>query len=229
MSTISVPEHLWEALAPLTKLEIEPSELQTLLREHIKPTIEETSAEIPYDLITGIARWAGSEKAKDTLKAEGLDPISYSLIPLLAGTTFAPSSKPPPPPPPEYDSSEDRRAITALINGLFSVVGVGFAAWWAAGSVHWRNETRVLLALAASIVVAITEGVLYLIWSSHAEKRKAQQKRWKASEAKSKTAREEKVSENEGEVKLQDEAQPNVVRRKGYEYGEEDASVDLQE
>ncbi|KAF8738707.1 AICARFT/IMPCHase bienzyme, partial [Rhizoctonia solani] len=227
MSTISVPEHLWEALAPLTKLEIEPSELQTLLREHIEPTIEETSAEIPYDLITGIARWAGSEKGKDTLKAEGLDPISYSLIPLLAGTTFAPSSKPPPPPPPEYDSSEDRRAITALINGLFSVVGVGFAAWWAAGSVHWRNETRVLLALAASIVVAITEGVLYLIWSSHAEKRKAQQKRWKAPEAKSKTAREEKVSENEEEVKLHDEAQPNVVRRKGYEYGEEDASVDL--
>ncbi|CAE6349922.1 unnamed protein product [Rhizoctonia solani] len=222
MSTISVPEHLWETLVPLVKLDIEPSELRTLLREHIKPTIEGTSTEIPYDLITGIAKWSGSEKGKDALKGEGLDPASYSLIPLLAGTTFAPSSKPPPPPPPEYDPSDDRRAITALINGLFSIVGVGFAAWWAAGNVYWRNETRVLLALGASIVVAITEGVLYLIWSSHVEKRKEQQKRRKA---KSKAAREEKTIENE-EVQLQDESQTNVVRRKGYEYGKEDVSVD---
>ncbi|KAG8691604.1 hypothetical protein FRC11_015041 [Ceratobasidium sp. 423] len=228
MSTISVPEHLWETLLPLIKLDIEPPELQTLLREHIKPTVEDTSTEVPYDLITGIAKWSESDKGKETLKDEGLDPSSYSLIPLLAGTTFAPSSKPPPPPPPEHDPSEDRRAITALINGLFSVVGVGFAAWWAAGNVYWRNETRVLLALAASIIVAISEGVLYLIWSSHLEKRKEQRKRRKGSKSKSKSkaALEERSVEIEGEVQPQDEAQTNIVRRKGYEYEKEEASAD---
>ncbi|EUC59761.1 endoplasmic reticulum-based factor for assembly of V-ATPase [Rhizoctonia solani AG-3 Rhs1AP] len=226
MSTISVPEHLWETLLPLIKLDIEPPELQSLLRKHIKSTVEDTSTEVPYDLITGIAKWSGSEKGMDVLKAEDLDPSSYSLIPLLAGTTFAPSSKPPPPPPPEHDPAADKRAITALINGLFSVVGVGFAAWWAAGNIYWRNETRVLLALAASIIVAISEGVLYLIWSSHVEKRKEEQKRRKASKSRSKAIIEEKPVGVEEEVISQDEPQANVVRRKGYEYEKEDASVD---
>ncbi|CAE6526202.1 hypothetical protein RSOLAG22IIIB_02699 [Rhizoctonia solani] len=225
MSTTSVPEHLWETLLPLTKLDIEPPELQSLLQEHIKPTIEDTSTEVPYDLITGIAKWSGSDKGKEMLKAEGLDPSSYSLIPLLAGTTFAPSSKPPPPPPPEHDPAADKRAITALINGLFSVVGVGFAAWWAAGNIHWRNETRVLLALASSIIVAIAEGVLYLIWSSHAEKRKEQQKRRKASKSRPKVAEEKPVGVEE-EVLSQDEPQTNVVRRKGYEHEKEEVPVD---
>ncbi|KAH7335204.1 hypothetical protein B0J17DRAFT_669075 [Rhizoctonia solani] len=224
MSTISVPEHLWETLLPLIKLDIEPPELQSLLQEHIKPAVEDTSTEVPYDLITSIAKWSGSEKGKETLKGEGLDPSSYSVIPLLAGTTFAPSSKPPPPPPPEYDPAEDKRAITAVINGLFSIVGVGFAAWWAAGNVYWRNETRVLLALASSIIVAIAEGVLYLIWSSHAEKRKEQRKRQKASKNKSQAV-EEKSAEIEGEVQPQDETQANVVRRKGYEYEKDETSV----
>ncbi|CAE7216902.1 unnamed protein product [Rhizoctonia solani] len=226
MSTISVPEHLWETLLPLINLDTEPPELQTLLREHIKPTVEDTSTEIPYDLITGIAKWSGSEKGKEKLKDKGLDPASYSLIPLLAGTTFAPSSKPPPPPPPEHDPAADRRAITALINGMFSVVGVGFAAWWASGNVHWRNETRVLLALASSIIVAISEGVLYLIWSSHVEKRKEQQKRRKVSRSTSKETIEEKPVGVEEEVLPQEETQANVVRRKGYGYEEGDASVD---
>ncbi|CAE6508764.1 unnamed protein product [Rhizoctonia solani] len=213
-----------------TSLHIEPPELQTLLREHIKPTVEDTSTEVPYDLITGIAKWGESERGREILKEEGLDPSSYHLIPLLAGTIFAPSSKPPLPPPPEHDPSEDRRAITALINGMFSVVGVGFAAWWAAGNVYWRNETRVLLALAASIVVAISEGVLYLIWSSHVEKRKEQQKRRKASKSKSKTTLEEKSVEIEVEIEgksqPQGETQANMVRRKGYEYEKEEAPAD---
>ncbi|KAJ1306882.1 hypothetical protein OPQ81_007867 [Rhizoctonia solani] len=227
MSTISVPEHLWETLLPLLKLDIEPPELQTSLREHIKPTIEDTLTEVPYDLITGIAKWSGSEKGKENLKQEGLDPSSYSLIPLLAGTTFAPSSKPPPLPAPERDHTEDRRAISALINGLFSIVGVGFAAWWASGNLYWRNEMRVLLALAASIIVAISEGVLYLIWSSHVEKRKQQQTRRKTSKPKSKVAlEEEKSTEVEGEAQRQDEAQVNVVRRRGYDHEKEEASVD---
>jgi hypothetical protein len=148
---------------------------------------------------------------------------------------FAPSSKPPPPPPPEVDPSEDRREITALINGLFSVVGVGFAAWWAAGNIHWRNETvgssdlgvqwqltsciqRVLLALASSIIVAIAEGVLYAIWSSHSEKRKQTRQK----KLKPKSHREAKPEQNERKAEPQDEAQVSMIHRKGYEYQNEE-------
>jgi hypothetical protein len=72
MSTVSVPEHLWENLLPLTTLVIEPPELLNLLRKHIKPKIEDTSPEIPYDLITSISKWGESEEGSKTLKGEGL-------------------------------------------------------------------------------------------------------------------------------------------------------------
>lgn len=225
MSTISIPEHLWETLLPLIKLDVEPPELLDLLQEHIKPKVEDTSPEAPYDLIVGIAKWSQSEDGKKILEGENLDPKSYSLIPLLAGTTFAPSSKPPPPPPPQTDHSEDRRAITALINGLFSVVGVGFAAWWASGNVYWRNETRVLLALAASIVVAISEGVLYVIWSSHLEKRK--QRRQKNLSSKPKLEAKTPDSEIDKKPEQPDGPQPSVLQRRGYEYQNEEDSNNL--
>lgn len=68
MSTISVPEHLWEALLPLTTLAVEPPELLDLLKQHIKPKIEETSTEIPYDLITGVSKWSSSDEGAKALK-----------------------------------------------------------------------------------------------------------------------------------------------------------------
>jgi hypothetical protein len=43
-----------------------------LLRKHIKPKIEDTSSEIPYDLITSISKWGESEEGSKTLKGEGL-------------------------------------------------------------------------------------------------------------------------------------------------------------
>jgi membrane protein implicated in regulation of membrane protease activity len=85
----------------------------------------------------------------------------------------------------------------------------------------------VLLALAASIVVAIAEGVLYLIWSSHAEERKERQKRRKAAKAKPKVPLEEEVTQDEGEVQIRDGSQNNVFRRKGYEHEKEEVPVDL--
>lgn len=172
MSTISVPEHLSETLLPLTRLKVEPPRLLELLQTHIKPRIEDTSTEMPYEIIVGVSKWSVSEQGLKVLKEEGLDPGSCALIPLLAGTTFAPSSKPPPAAAPEPDPSRDRREITALLNAMLSVIGVGFAAWWAAGNTYWSNENKILLALAASIVVAVAEGALYLIWSDRQEKRK---------------------------------------------------------
>ena len=72
MSTVSVPEYLWETLLPLTTLAVEPPELLDLLQKHIKPKIEDTSTEIPYDLITGISKWSGSDEGLKALKEAGI-------------------------------------------------------------------------------------------------------------------------------------------------------------
>ena len=34
----------------------------------------------------------------------------------------------------------ERQAITSLVNALLSVIGSGFAAWWAAGKTGWKYE-----------------------------------------------------------------------------------------
>ncbi|KAG8726295.1 hypothetical protein FRC12_023534 [Ceratobasidium sp. 428] len=215
MSTVSVPEHLWETLLPLTSLDVQPTELLEQLRKHIKPKLEDTSPEIPYDIITGVSKWSHSDKGTKTLKEEGIDPNSYLLIPLLAGTTFAPSSKPPPVSPPQPESSHDRREITALLNGMLSVVGVGFAAWWAAGNVHWRNENRVLLALAASILVAATEAILYAIWSDRREKR--QQAKRNRLKKKPKPSDVEMIQA----IEAAGNDEKNTTRRRAYQYNHE--------
>jgi TMEM199 family protein len=74
-----------------------------------------------------------------------IDPGDYLAISLLAGTTSNPSAKLAPYTPQSDDdqstrAASDRRAITALINGIFSVIGVGAACWWAGGSVGWPIE-----------------------------------------------------------------------------------------
>ncbi|KAG9075895.1 hypothetical protein FRC06_009821 [Ceratobasidium sp. 370] len=141
------------------------------------------------------------------------------LIPLLAGTTFAPSSKPPPVPPPQLDPSHDRRAITALLNGMLSVVGVGFAAWWAAGNVHWGNENRVLLALAASIVVAAAEGILYAIWSDRQEKKQRSKRNRLKKRPKPADVETMRVIEATGND------EKSMTRRRAYEFSHEENPV----
>ena len=74
------------------------------------------------------------------------DPNDYLLIALLAGTKTSPSSRlPPPEPKPEpweiaQDEKSQKRAIAALVNCVFSVVGVGAAAWWASKNAGWKDE-----------------------------------------------------------------------------------------
>ena len=75
MSTVSVPEHLWETLFPLTALAVEPPELLDLLQKHIKPNMEESSTEIPYDLITGVSKWSASNEGAKALKEVGIGTI----------------------------------------------------------------------------------------------------------------------------------------------------------
>ncbi len=68
------------------------------------------------------------------------------MIALLAGTTTAPSAKLPPYRPPLSPeeiailNSKEKKAISALLNGFLSVIGVGVAAWWAGGSIGMSND-----------------------------------------------------------------------------------------
>ena len=80
-----------------------------------------------------------------------MDPQSYSMVSLLAGTITSPErffgTYVPPRDPAEVQAEKKRetKAITALLNALLSIVGAAFAAWWAAGKTGWRNEWVCLL------------------------------------------------------------------------------------
>ena len=74
------------------------------------------------------------------------DPNDYLLIALLAGAKTSPSSRlPPQEPKPEpweiaQQEKTQKRDIAALVNGVFSVVGVGAAVWWASRNTGWKDE-----------------------------------------------------------------------------------------
>ena len=100
---------------------------------------------IPYNILFEISQWARSEGAKEPLKSNQLDPLDYSMIALLAGSTTSPERKfgtYVPPKDPEQvaaDRMRERKAITYLVNALLSVGCVGFAAWWAADKTGWKD------------------------------------------------------------------------------------------
>jgi len=107
------------------------------------------------------------------------------MVSLLAGTRTSPEKNFPksgmtdtvdPEQEAERDRN-DRRAISALLNALLSIIGSGVAVWWAADRLHWKAEWKVLLALSVAMVVAISEGVLYLIWESRRSKEKSLSRR----------------------------------------------------
>jgi hypothetical protein len=88
---------------------------------------------------------------------------------------------------------------------------------------------RVLLALGASIVVAIAEGVLYLIWSSHLEQRKERQKKFLNAKSKRRLEAPDFETENPIEKVVpssehQENEQASVSQRRGYEYKNEDST-----
>jgi len=174
MSTVSLPEHLHATLLLLLKPSpLPPSEIASGISSHVKQTIEESSTEIPCDVLRDVSNWAQTEDAAVLLRERGLNPSEYLMISLLAGTIFAPSSRPPPIvsiPDPDEQQRRDRKAISALINAMFSIIGVGVAAWYAAGASGWRDEWKVLFSIFASIVVALAEGGLYLIWTGRLAK-----------------------------------------------------------
>ncbi|KAI0343084.1 hypothetical protein BDW22DRAFT_1344900 [Trametopsis cervina] len=180
---VSLEPHLADALHPLVPLlpELLASQLSKVLTEaHSHPksgsdTGQTAVAVVPYALLSSISAWSRSPEGLIALNSHDppLDAGDYTMIALLAGTRTSPDRKFPAGPRPS-DSDEvsvqremnDRRAVTALLNALLSIIGAGVATYWAADKLSWRNEWKVLFALFVAIVVAASEAGLYLIWNS---------------------------------------------------------------
>ena len=104
---------------------------------------------IPYHLLLALSRWSRLPTSRNLLEAASppIKPSSYSMINLLAGCTTSPNSHFPPHVSAEEKDrtesrqmTEERKAIATRINAMFSVVGSGVAAWWAAGVQGWAVE-----------------------------------------------------------------------------------------
>ncbi|KAJ7493436.1 hypothetical protein B0H11DRAFT_963198 [Mycena galericulata] len=164
---ISLETHLIEVLTPLQP--ILPPELTSQLIPYI---VEPAPPTVPYPLLQSISQWTRTPEGLAALQSASLEPQSYSMIALLAGSVTSPERKFPaytPEKSPEEAEAlkkAERQAITYLLNALLSIIGSGYAAWWAAGMTGWKNEWQVLLSLFVAAVVAIAEAVLYLIWDS---------------------------------------------------------------
>ncbi|KAF8515064.1 hypothetical protein JB92DRAFT_2789135 [Gautieria morchelliformis] len=169
-TTVSLPAHLRSTLEPLTEI------LPRDLHDRLSLCFLDPCSEIPHSLLLAISKWARTEAGRSQLRARGLETSDYSMISLLAGTITSPSSSFPRhvPPPDAAEmarrAASDRKAITAILNALLSIGGAGYAGWWASSRTGWRDEWRVLFALAVAAVVAISEASLYLIWQARKEK-----------------------------------------------------------
>ncbi|KAK7687939.1 hypothetical protein QCA50_009158 [Cerrena zonata] len=182
---VSLEPHLVEILRPLVPLLPDEllSKLMVALNAYDTPSSalsrkSQLSPLIPYSVLTGISSWARSSSGVSKLSSQNppLDPHSYSMVALLAGTITSPERKFPDMPKGADDDDperarNDRRAIVGLLNALLSILGSGAATWWAAQRLSWKNEWRVLIALLVAIVVATSEAILYLIWESRRSKK----------------------------------------------------------
>jgi len=135
---VSLEPHLVESLTPLQA--ILPKELAEQVAQSL------LASTIPYDTVIEISKWSRSEPGQKALDAHSLNHGDYNTISLLAGAKTAPDGKfgdytpPPDPATVEKGKARERKAITTLVNGVFSVLGVGFAAWWASERTGWIHE-----------------------------------------------------------------------------------------
>jgi hypothetical protein len=130
---ISLEPHLAQSLEPIVPLLTDKN-------------IDLRAATIPYSTLLSVSQWARTSAGTKALCSCSLDPGSYSMVALLAGTTTSPEryfGKYIPPPEPhevQAEKARERKAITTLINGVVSVIGSGFAAYWASDKAAWRSE-----------------------------------------------------------------------------------------
>jgi hypothetical protein len=143
---ISLEPHLHETLKSIVAHLPEP--LSERLEAYLnvqnpaqpKPTI-------PYSLLQSVSQWARTPSALTLINNHEppLSPHDYTMIALLAGTTTSPERKFPNyiPPDPHADRKreyKDRKAVTAILNALLSIIGSGAATWWAAERTGWGPE-----------------------------------------------------------------------------------------
>ena len=102
---------------------------------------------IRYSLLSAISTWTRTAEGQKALTSHEppLDPNSYAMVALLAGTRTSPEKKFPAVPVPVPGAGarkelNDRRAVTAVLNALLSIFGAGAATWWAADRLRWRDE-----------------------------------------------------------------------------------------
>jgi hypothetical protein len=150
---ISLEPHLQQALNSIAILLPRP------LSEQLERYLQQSPlATIPYSLLRSISQWARTPSGLASLSNHNpvLSPHDYTMIALLAGTTTSPERKFPVfvLPNPHADRKweyNDRKAITAVLNALLSVIGSGAATWWAAERTEWKPEWVCLYSFARMI------------------------------------------------------------------------------
>lgn len=135
---VSLELHLRDALAALLQILPEETSQQLTLRLSSEENHTTVVPVVPYELILKISSWCQTTNGKAALQAcsPPLDPQSYTMVSLLAGTRTSPEKHFPPytAKDPEEDQrlrTKDRKAIATLVNAVVSVVGTGLATWFA--------------------------------------------------------------------------------------------------
>lgn len=138
---VSLETHLLQGLIRISP--ILPHHLASDVAQYL---VNPPPVAIPYKTLFAISQWTRTDDGQKALQAHSMSPHDYSMISLLAGTTSSPEGKfgtyipPKEPEQIEAERAKERKSITALVNALLSIGGVGFAAWWAADKTGWRNE-----------------------------------------------------------------------------------------
>lgn len=167
-----LPTHLAVLIPSLPSSQSHPPEATPADSALASPQI------VPYSLLYSISKWTRTEEGTAALSANSLNPRSYEMVSLLAGTITSPDRKFPahkPEADPLMDArreTNDRKAVVALVNALLSIGGSGVATWYAAGVAGWRNEWRALFSFFFALLVAVAEGVLFVLWNSRRPKPK---------------------------------------------------------
>ena len=139
---ISLEPHLIDTLRPVVP--IASADLASTLTPYLSSDPPST---IPYAVLRHLSQWARTTGC-DTLRKQSppLDPQAYTMVALLAGTTTSPERKfgdfapARDPADVQAEKNKERKTITAILNALLSILGSGFAAWWAADKTGWQNE-----------------------------------------------------------------------------------------
>lgn len=138
---VSLEPHLTGTLT--ATLNLLPKVLKVELSGYV---VDPPKSFIAHELLHKISLWSRTTDGTSKLHSISLNPQDYSMVSLLAGTTTSPEKsfgdyKPPKDPEIQAaDTARERKAITALVNSLFSIFGAGFAAWWGADKTGWRDE-----------------------------------------------------------------------------------------